>query len=180
MSHEPYPQRAANDVSPFASSGSPGGTPNFHPATNSAWSANLGQQPAGVAAGSGWGPYPPPSPAPTTRDDNPFEALLDFGFGRYATPGLVKILYVALLVTIALALLFALAVGFTMLADDFTVGIGLLTIFGGLFGAFTAVLLVRVALEYSIAVVRMAGDMARMRERSEADGDPGAGRPQHL
>ena len=73
--------------------------------------------------------------------------------------------------TIALALLFALAVGFTMLADDFTVGIGLLTIFG-LFGAFTAVLLVRVALEYSIAVVRMAGDMARMRERSRRTATP--------
>lgn len=165
MSQEWNPQRPANNANPI------------HPATNSAWSAQAGWQPVGAAPG--WGTYPP-SPAPTTDDDNPFEALLDFGFRRYATPGLVKILYVVLLAAITVSLLFALVAGLAMLGDDFTVGIGLITIVGSLFGAFTAVLLVRVCLEYSIAVVRMASDVARLRERSAASGGAGAQPPLHL
>jgi len=112
------------------------------------------------------------------KDDNPFAALLDFEFRRYATPGLIKVVYIVLLAAIVLSMLVGLFSGLGMLSSRWTVEIGLLTVFGSVVGAAVAVLLVRVGLEYAIATIRMSSDIAKMRDELRSYGpSAAAGQP---
>lgn len=74
----------------------PSYTPSYPTSAPSAPSypmAPTGQQPPQGAGTYGQHPgYAQGAPRP--RDDSPLSALADFGFTRYATPGLVKIVYI--------------------------------------------------------------------------------------
>lgn len=183
---------------------SPQGTPNYSPAPSPGYGStpppSYGSTPSPVvspaaptvsgqpsqagfrvspAPGNTWGPT---APRPTVRrepkDDNPFAALLDFEFRRYATPGLIKVVYIVLLAAIVLSMLVGLVSGLGMLSSRWTVEIGLLTVFGSVVGAAVAVLLVRVGLEYAIATIRMSSDIAKMRDELRSYGpSAAAGQP---
>ena len=141
-------------------------------------SAGLRRVPGRSRARQLLGPTTPQVGAPKPKDDNPFAALLDFEFRRYATPGLIKIIYIVLLVAIGLSMLFGLASGLSMLSSQWTAGVGVLTMLASGVGAIVSVLLVRIGLEYAIATIRMSGDIAKMREELQSGGNSSAaGRP---
>lgn len=120
-----------------------------------------GQQPP-----AGWGPPPgvgPGGPGPG-QGGSPdaksfFSALFDFSFNSFATPGLIRILYIIGTVLIVLGWLGYVVIGFSALGA--AAGIGILIV-GAIFALFTIALL-RVSLEFYYAVVRMSEDIHNRR-----------------
>jgi hypothetical protein len=136
-----------------------------------------GQQPGGQGWQGGQPPYPPPGggygqqpagwgPPPggggmggTQTQTNFFSALFDFTFNSFATPGLIRIIYIIGTVLIGLGW-----IGYTITL--FSIGgalAGILTlVFGAIFALF-AIALLRVSLEFYYAVVRMSEDIHNRR-----------------
>jgi hypothetical protein len=128
------------------------------------WATPAGQAAAQPAA-QGWpGAYPAP-PAPGgpgsggTAQSFP-GALFDFGFNTFATPVVIKVLYILSLVGIGLFYVFAVISGF--LQDPLT---GLVTLVVGAVVALLSLIYTRVLLELLYAVVRMAEDVRALRNR---------------
>ncbi|QJY46314.1 DUF4282 domain-containing protein [Pseudonocardia broussonetiae] len=114
-----------------------------------------GQQPP-----AGWGPPPGPGgPSGSPAQKSFFSALFDFTFDSFATPGLIRILYIIGTVLIVLGWLGYVVIGFSALGA--AAGIGIL-IFGAIFALF-AIALLRVSLEFYYAVVRMSEDIHNRR-----------------
>jgi Domain of unknown function (DUF4282) len=108
-----------------------------------------GQQQPGA-----YGPPPGQPGGPQPQGNSPFAALFDFEFNSFATPAVVKILYIVGMVLIGLFYIGALIGGFAQ-----GVGPGLLAlIIGGIFALF-ALILFRVTLEFYYALVRMSEDI---------------------
>lgn len=80
-----------------------------------------------------------------------FGGLFDFGFTSYATPSVIRLLYVVGIVLIVLSYV-GLTVGFFARG----VGLGIAALVSGGVVALFAVLLLRVVLEFLLAVVRLA------------------------
>jgi hypothetical protein len=104
----------------------------------------------------GWGAGPGGPAAPPARTANPFAALFDFSFGSFATPGLIKLLYVVGTVLLGLGWVIAVIAGFT---QGVLAGLGVLVL-GGVAVLFYLAFL-RVLLEFYYAVVRMSEDIHR-------------------
>lgn len=107
--------------------------------------------------GSPYGqPYPPAPPGygggPTHKGF--FGALFDINFTTFVTPMVVKVLYILFMVAFALGYIVAVIVGFTQSAGE---GIAIL-IFGAI-AVFIYLILIRVTLEFYLAVVRMSEDI---------------------
>ncbi|MDN5727231.1 MAG: DUF4282 domain-containing protein, partial [Propionibacteriales bacterium] len=106
---------------------------------------------------------PPPSPRAGRGDSNPLAALLDVGFHRYATPGLVKIVYI---LAVVVAVLCWLGGGISIIVtgvqlNDLDDGLGTPVVVLGVFAlvlgwipALLVVALTRIVLEFSAATVR--------------------------
>jgi hypothetical protein len=90
-----------------------------------------------------------------------FGALFDFSFNSFATPVVIKVLYILGLVAIGLGYVFLVISGF---AQDPLVGLGFLI--AGAIGALIYVIFLRITLEFYYAVVRMSEDIRAMRTRS--------------
>ena len=135
-----------------------------------------GQQPGQQAGGYGqapsWQQTPsqqryPGSPAglpgmpPQHESPSFFGALFDFSFNSYATPVVIKVLYILGLVGIGLGYVALVISGF---ADSAVTG--LVSLIGGAIGALFYVIFFRVFLEFYHAVVRMSEDIRAMRNRS--------------
>ncbi|MBW0112211.1 DUF4282 domain-containing protein, partial [Pseudonocardia sp. KRD-182] len=101
----------------------------------------------------------PGGPSGSPAQKSFFSALFDFTFDSFATPGLIRILYIIGTVLIVLGWLGYVVVGFSALGA--AAGIGIL-IFGAIFALFTIALL-RVSLEFYYAVVRMSEDIHNRR-----------------
>jgi hypothetical protein len=137
------------------------------PQQQSPYPGGYGQQPA-----PGWGGYPQPGqpgqpgygpPAgpiggPQGPAKSPFSALFDFEFNTFATPAVVKILYIVGMVLLGLFYVGALIAGFAQ-----GVGIGLVTLIGGAIAVLFYLILFRVTLEFYYAVVRMSEDIHHRR-----------------
>lgn len=131
--------------------------------------AGYQQQP--VTPGAGWN-IPPQPP----RDASPIKAAFDLSFNNYATPGIVKIVYVVGIVLTALGYVFGVIAAFISGAPrDYGMGIRsdgsvlpgiLMLVFGWIPGAFF-ILLLRVALEMTLSSVRTAMDVRVLRQRSD-------------
>jgi hypothetical protein len=87
-----------------------------------------------------------------------FAALFDFGFNSFATPSVVKVLYIIGMVLLGLAYLGFLVAGFAQ-------GIlpGLLVLVGGGIAVLFYLTLFRITLEFYYAVVRMSEDIHNRR-----------------
>jgi hypothetical protein len=106
----------------------------------------------------GYGPPPgAPVPGPQGQAGGAFTALFDFDFKSFATPVVVKILYVVGMVLIGLYYIGALIVGFAQGG----VGLGLLILVVGAIAALFVLIMFRVTLEFYYAVVRMSEDIHR-------------------
>lgn len=139
------------------------------------------QQPAGGYGQGGFGQQQPWTNHPQqSKDANPLKAAFDFSFGTYATPGIVKIVYIVGIVLAVLWYLLAIVAGFQVGAPrDFGFGVetpgtavpGVLAILFGWLPAAFFVLVLRLALEQVLSSVRTATDVRVLRERSDADAE---------
>ena len=130
----------------------PGGYGQAQPS----WQQTAGQPRYAGYPAAGTGGFPPQNESP-----NFFGALFDFGFNTFATPVVIKVLYILGLVAIGLAYVVLVISGF---ATSLAVGLGALV--GGAIAALIYVILFRITLEFYYAVVRMSEDIRAMRNRS--------------
>lgn len=107
-----------------------------------------GQQPGA------FGPPPGQPGVPQGPSNSPFAALFDFEFNTFATPAVVKILYIVGLVLLGLFYIAGLISGF---AQGILPGLGALVI-GGVFVLFMLIMF-RITLEFYYALVRMSEDI---------------------
>lgn len=134
----------------------------------------------GQQASHGQPPYGQPK-KPIT-DANPLKAAFDFSFGSYATPGLVKIIYLLAVIVGAIAwiggaiayfVLGAAAESATSMYDSSGGGAGpvvagILQLIFGWIPVLLWLLFVRVVLEAAMALVRAAEDVRAIRTKSDA------------
>jgi len=143
-SYGSYPQAGQ----PTASYGQ--APPTWQPAAGQRYPGNPPGHPAGMPG------MPPQQETPSF-----FGALFDFGFNTFATPVVIKVLYILGLIAIALGYVIIVISGF---ADSPLTGLAALI--GGAVGALFYVIFFRVFLEFYHAVVRMSEDIRAMRNRS--------------
>lgn len=151
--------------------GTPGSPGEYQPGQQG-WAGGPQQQPYpggyGQQPPQGWSGYPQPGQqpggyapqgpvgGPQGQARSPFAALFDFDFNTFATPAVVKILYVVGMVLIGLVYIGALIGGFAQ-----GVGVGLVTLVLGAVAALFYLIFFRVTLEFFYAVVRMSEDIHR-------------------
>jgi hypothetical protein len=117
-----------------------------------------GQQPPPQAPG-----WPPQGPAGGpgqmgSAERSGFAALFDFSFGSFATPSLIRLLYIVGTVLIGL---YYVGIVIVMFSNSALIGLVAL-IFGAVVALFMMALL-RVSLEFYFAVVRMSEDIHNRR-----------------
>lgn len=119
-----------------------------------------GQQPPGP----GWGGQQQPPPAGmtsqmSTGERGGFAALFDFSFASFATPSLIRLLYIVGTVLIGLGYLGYVIAAFSTLGS----AAGLITLVFGAVVALFMVAMLRLSLEFYFAVVRMSEDIHNRR-----------------
>jgi len=120
-----------------------------HPATGPS-------RPAATAAGY---PGAPGGGQPLQAEGkNFFAALFDYSFNSFATPGLIRVLYIIGTVVIAHGWL-----GYTVVFFQFSAVAGLITLIFGAVVALFGLAFLRVSLEFYYAVVRMSEDIHNRR-----------------
>jgi hypothetical protein len=153
------------------------GTPGEYQPGQQGWSGGPQQQPPYPGGGygqqpqPGWGGYPQPGQqpggygqptgpvgGPQGQARSPLAALFDFEFNTFATPAVVKILYIVGMVLLGLAYVGFLIAGFTQ-----GVGFGLLALVVGAVVVLFYLILFRVTLEFFYAIVRMSEDIHQKR-----------------
>jgi Domain of unknown function (DUF4282) len=132
------------------------------------WAPQAAAQP-GAHRGPGWGGAPaqhspaglgPGGPSLQGEPQSLTNALLDFSFTNFATPVVIKVLYILSMVGIALFYVFAVIGAFSQ--GVFT---GLVTLVVGAVVALLSLIYTRVILELLYAVVRIAEDVRLLRNR---------------
>lgn len=119
------------------------------------WSGGYPQQP-----GQGQPPYgaPVPTGGPQGQAKGTFGALFDFEFNTFATPAVVKLLYIVGMVLLGIGYLAVLIGAFAQ-----GVGVGLIALIVGAVVVLFYLILFRVLLEFYYAVVRMSEDIHHRR-----------------
>ena len=157
---QPYPGGYGQQPEqPAYGSYPPPGQPAGYGQAPPSWQQTPGQQRwAATTPGypAGTGGLPPQNESPSF-----FGALFDFGFNTFATPVVIKVLYILGLIGIGIGYVVIVISGF---ADSPLTGLGALI--GGAIGALFYVIFFRVFLEFYFAVVRMSEDIRAMRNRS--------------
>lgn len=132
------------------------------------------QPPTGPSAGSAsfgsWQPQPPQHQRRAT-DANPLKAAFDFSFNSYATPGLVKIIYILAAIVAGLwwiggglvALISGIAA--SSYGGGGAIFLGVVGLLLGWIPALLWLLFVRIILEASLALVRVADDARHIRTK---------------
>lgn len=122
-------------------------------------------QPQGAA---GFEAYPNQQMANSTGTENDgfFSALFDFSFTRYATPSVVKVLYILLMIVVGLFVLLAI-IGFlaAMAQDASAIVLVLIGIPLVLLGAVAWLAFYRVGLEVAVSIIRTAQSVQSIDER---------------
>ncbi|WP_293818893.1 DUF4282 domain-containing protein [uncultured Corynebacterium sp.] len=122
-------------------------------------------QPQGAA---GFQAYPNQQMANSTGADKDgfFAALFDFSFTRYATPSVVKVLYILLMIVVGLFVLLA-VIGFlaAMAQDASAIVLVLIGIPLVLLGAVAWLAFYRVGLEVAVSIIRTAQSVQSIDER---------------
>jgi len=87
-----------------------------------------------------------------------FNALFDFNFNSFATPVVIKVLYILGTIAVGLGYVGAIIYGFSV-----GIGTGLVALIIGALVALIYLILIRVTLEFYYAVVRMSEDIHHRR-----------------
>ena len=121
------------------------------------------------------GPRAPPAPGPPNnrfgnsfnRESGFFWSLTDIRFTNFVTPKVASVVYVLAVALILVGLLFWAIASIVMMfsGEDGSVFVGLLMLVVSPFVALLYIILVRVSLEATVALVRVAEDVAAMRRR---------------
>lgn len=123
-------------------------------------------------------PYPPAPPqvasssttppAMPRQDANPLAALFDFGFTKFATPGIVKVIYLLSVIGAGLGWLFLVVSGFSMgrLAGG-GAGAGVVALLFGWIPALLSIAYVRFILEAVVALIRIHDRVSEIAARRE-------------
>jgi len=109
----------------------------------------------------GWGGQQPPAGMPTQLgpgESSGFSALFDFSFTSFATPSLIRLLYIVGTVLIGLYY-----VGMVIFSFTTSAVAGLIALVFGAVVALFMMALLRVSLEFYFAVVRMSEDIHNRR-----------------
>lgn len=131
--------------------------------------------PSYPSAESQWTP-PPASPyasapytpaAPKVRDANPFAALFDFSFTKFATPGLVKIVYILQVVAAVLTWLIWIISGFGASRFAGGAGMGFVALFFGWIPVLLSIAFTRFVLEAIVALIRINDRVTEIAERTK-------------
>lgn len=111
--------------------------------------------------GQGSDPYgtPPQPVVEGGKNENPLAGLLDLGFTQYATPVVVKVLYILLVLVGGISWIIGILSGFAWSGAS---GLGALV--GGGIALAAWILLVRVSLEFFLSIIRVAQDAQAIRE----------------
>lgn len=121
-------------------------------------------------------PYPPappyaaqygPPPAAPRQDANPLAALFDFGFTKFATPGIVKIVYLLSVVVAGLGWLTVVVSGFGMGRYAGGAMMGTVALLFGWIPALLFVAYMRFILEAIVAVIRIHDRVNEIAERDK-------------
>lgn len=155
-------------ISPYGAAPG-GGFPGQPPAPNTY--GGYGQpQPEAMAAAGYYG-HVAPNQAPRTRDDNPMKALVDFGFKEFATPGIVKFVYILTFLSCLGGWLFtvlaAFAAGNTGFQD--TAVPGVLALLFGWVPWLIYLAMTRMALEFVLVTIRTNAKVNEIADRLAAD-----------
>jgi Domain of unknown function (DUF4282) len=161
-----YGQPAEQPAGAYGASYPPPGQQAGYGQAPPPWSVPGGQQ-AGDPGRQSW-PGGHPGPAglghggvgPQGEAQGFSAALFDFGFNSFATPVVIKVLYILSLVGVGLVYVIAVISGF--IQDPVT---GLITLVVGGVMALISLIYTRVILELLFAVVRIAEDVRVMRNR---------------
>ncbi len=134
--------------------------------------------PPPAPAASAWTPHPSntgyaPAPNPAApswkRDANPIAALFDFGFTKFATPGLVKIVYILQVVAaVGVWLLWLLG---AIAGNSFGGGTGmvLVVLLFGWIPVLLSIAFTRFVLEGIVALIRIHDRVTEIAERPSGD-----------
>jgi len=96
----------------------------------------------------------PPSPGVVPSSKGFFGALFDFSFEHFVTPMIVKVVYLLAIIALGLTWLLFLATAFTQGA-----GAGLVVLLLGPIAILLYLCLIRMTLEFYLAVTRMSQDI---------------------
>lgn len=144
--------------------GSPGDR-SQHPGSGQGWPGGqqypggYGQQPPPTP---GWGGHQPMAGMPgqlAAPERSGFSALFDFSFSSFATPSLIRLLYVIGSVLIGLGYIFYVIGAFWV----YGAVAGLLVLVLGAVAALFTMAMLRLSLEFYYAVVRMSEDIHNRR-----------------
>lgn len=113
-----------------------------------------GTRPQGYAA-------PPPQQPLAPSEKSFFAKLFDLSFRSYITPSIVKIVYILTMIAIVFGWL---AFSIATFSQSTGAGLFVLLIAGPIY-AFFMLVLMRITLEFYVAVIRIAEDMADLRAR---------------
>lgn len=120
---------------------------------------------ASTGPGGSWTPLPGPA---VPRDANPLAALFDFSFTKFATPGLVKIVYLLQVIAAVGTWLLWILTAFT--ADQFGgggFGMGLIVLLFGWIPVMLSIAFTRFILESVVALIRIHDRVGEMAEISK-------------
>lgn len=115
-----------------------------------------------VANGQNFEPYG--TQRHNTNDSGFFKALFDFSFSNFITVKFAKVIYMLILAVIAL---FVLVSSLVIIAQGLTVG-NLLMLIVSVVGGFFYLILARLGLEFSVAMIRVAQNSTEIRDELRA------------
>ena len=121
-----------------------------------------------AASGPAWAPGSAGPGVPQHRDANPLMALFDFSFTKFATPGLVKIVYILQVVGAVGAWLLWLLAAFGASRFDGGAAVGLLVLLVGWIPVLLSIAFTRFVLEGIVALIRIHDRVTEMAERDKA------------
>lgn len=147
-----YGQAAHGQSAPWPA---PAAAPGAHGASSWSGAAPAGGYPAGAGGAGSRGPAP-----------GFVAAMTDFGFTSFATPAVIRVLYILNVVLIGLGLLFVLFSAISAFGLN-SPGLGLFILASGAVGLLVTLIYTRVILELIYAVVRIAEDVRNLRDRQQ-------------
>lgn len=121
-----------------------------------------------AASGPAWAPGSAGPGVPQHRDANPLVALFDFSFTKFATPGLVKIVYILQVVGAVGSWLLWLLAAFGASRFDGGAAVGLLVLLFGWIPVLLSIAFTRFVLEGIVALIRIHDRVTEMAERDKA------------
>lgn len=153
-----------NPPAPEPSSPVPNGGYDAYPSAPSAGAPTqpYGQPPVyGAPPAPAYG-VPPQVPAYTQpQGDGFFKALFDMSFSRYITLSFAKFIYIAFIALCALGWLFMVIAGFSQDAS-----VGIMAFLFGWIPALVYIILIRLGLEASVALIRTARNTSELVEQA--------------